>query len=61
MTDKPNLPGYNVSDITQVETGGHESKYESYWAYLKSDDAPADDPSMHNWQQIQSWAMPSPS
>src|SRR4051812_15170153 len=56
MTDKPNLPGYNVSDITQVDTGGHESKYESYWAYLKSHDAPTDDPNMHNAEQIINWA-----
>ncbi|MDN3359718.1 hypothetical protein [Actinomadura sp. DC4] len=56
MTDKPNLPGYNVSDITQVETGGGEHKYESYWAYLKSQNAPVDDPNMHNAEQITAWA-----
>src|SRR3954468_12217791 len=56
MTDKPNLPGYNVSDITQVETGGGEHKYESYWAYLKSQDAPVDDPNMHSGEQIIAWA-----
>jgi hypothetical protein len=56
MTDKPNLPGYNVSDITQVDTGGKESKYESYWAYLKSENAPVDEPHTHNAEQIKAWA-----
>lgn len=59
MTDKPNLPGYNVSDITQVETGGGEHKYESYWAYLKSENAPVDDPNVHNAEQITGWAKAS--
>lgn len=56
MTDKPNLPGYNVSDITQVDSGGGESKYDSYWAYLKSENAPVDDPNYHNAEQIIGWA-----